>query len=168
MGEDEFTAFASAHATSLVRFAAALCGDQGRGEEIAQEALERLYVKWARVDDPLSYARRSVVNLSRDRWRRIDRHERVGLNGIAHPAAPSAGDLPDRLLVLAALRSLPPGQRAVLVARYWLGLGEAQTAELVGVSVGTVKSQASRGLRRLRDLLGEEQLAATTRHGRAR
>jgi RNA polymerase sigma-70 factor (sigma-E family) len=153
---DGFTEFATVHATSLVRLAYALCGDRGRSEEIAQEALERLFVKWSRVDDPVGYARRIVLNLTRDRWRRVGRHEHVGLDDVAQRGSEPAREPGERILLLEALRQLPHGQRAVLVARYWLDLSEAETAAALGVGLGTVKSQASRGLRRLRELLAED------------
>ena len=148
-----FDEFAREHGDSLVRLAFALCGDQGRAEDAAQEALTRLYLRWGRMDDPLPYARSSVVNATKDQWRRLSRRahtERTFASQPAEPAALAEDAITDRDCLTAALRRLPHRQRTVIVLRYWYGLSERETARTLGNSVGTVKSQTSRALDRLR------------------
>jgi RNA polymerase sigma-70 factor (sigma-E family) len=151
--DDEFEAFVRAHGTTLVRLAGALTGNPDTSEEVVQAALERVFTRWRRLDDPMAYTRQVVVNLCRDRGRGAARRERVGLPH-ADPAAPDAIRLhDDRDELVRAVRSLPYRQRAVLVLRFWHDLTEQQAADAMGVSLGTVKSQSSRALQRLRQLL---------------
>lgn len=151
--DEAFEAFVRANGTTLVRLAGALTGDPHVSEELAQSALERVYVRWHRLDDPLAYARQVVVNLCRDRGRGPGRHERVGLP-VTEPAAPDVlGAHDDRDQLVRAVRELPQRQRAVVVLRFWHDLTEQQTAQTLGIRAGTVKSQTSRALQRLRQLL---------------
>jgi RNA polymerase sigma-70 factor (sigma-E family) len=153
-GAAEFEAFVVRSGRSLLRTAWALTGDYGHAEDIVQVALERTAQRWTRLSgEPEAYARRCVVNLATDRWRR--RRARVSEVSLeASPAQPvddgwEALALRDALL--SALSSLPPRQRAVLVLRYLCDLDEAATADTLNVSVGTVKSSTSRALARLRE-----------------
>ena len=146
----------------LMRAAVALTGSRTDGEDLLQAALERLLQNWSRVDtDPEGYLRRTLYNLAADGWRRRGRWrgrlaefhsqaraERTGSDDV------TVVDLRDTLVRL--LQQLPPRQRAVVVLRYWEQRTEAETAELLGCTEGTVKSAASRGLRRLRELAGPE------------
>jgi RNA polymerase sigma-70 factor (sigma-E family) len=152
----------------LMRAAVALTGSRADGEDLFQAALERLLHNWNRVDtDPEGYLRRTLYNLAADGWRRRGRwrgrlaefrsQARTEGTGGADIAAV---DLRDTLVRL--LRQLPPRQRAVVVLRYWEQRTEAETAQLLGCSEGTVKSAAARGLRRLRELAGPEPAAAPT------
>lgn len=151
--DDAFEAFVRANGTALIRLAGAFTGDPHVSEELAQAALERVYVRWHRLDNPLAYARQVVVNLCRDRGRGAGRHERVGLP-VTDPAAPDVlGAREDRDELVRAVRELPHRQRAVLVLRFWHDLTEQQTAQTLGIGAGTVKSQTSRALQRLRQLL---------------
>jgi RNA polymerase sigma-70 factor (sigma-E family) len=152
---DGFEAFiARAHA-GLVRFGALLVGDAGKGEDLVQVALIKTYGAWNRLRDPAAagaYTRKVMVREA-GRWRR---RRWVGEEPTAALPEPSAaGDATDRLVehlrLLDALRSLPVGQRAVLLLRFLEGRSEAETAELLGISPGTVKSRTSRGLAALRD-----------------
>ena len=148
-----FEEFVRDHGDSLVRLSYLLCGDRGQAEDAAQDALTRLYLRWARIDDPLPYARRSVVNATNDQWRRLSRreHRERTLAGQPPERAALLDDVvADRDQLVRAIRRLPYGQRAVLVLRYWHQLSEQETAEVLGNSVGTVKSQSSRALARLR------------------
>jgi RNA polymerase sigma-70 factor (sigma-E family) len=151
--DDEFEAFVRANGTTLIRLAGAFTGDPHVSEELAQAALERVYVRWHRLDDPLAYARQIVVNLCRDRGRGAGRHERVGLP-VTDLAAPDVfGAREDRDELVRAVRELPHRQRAILVLRFWHDLTQQQTAQTLGIRAGTVKSQTSRALQRLRQLL---------------
>ena len=159
-----FDEFVRSHGDSLIRLAYALCGDHGRAEDATQEALTRLYQRWERLDDPLPYARRCVINATRDHWRRYSRREhREQLAAQWQPPdQPGLIDeaVVDRDRLVRALRRLPHGQRAVIVLRYWHGLPEPEIAQILGNSVGTVKSQASRALGRLRAELQAELASA--------
>ena len=151
-----FEEFAKAHGDSLIRLSYALCGDRGKAEDAVQEALTRLYLRWGRIEDPLPYVRRSVVNATNDEWRRHSRRRQWESDAAGQPTEVPAGldDLvANRDRLLQALRQLPYGQRAVIVLRYWHQLSEPETAQILAISVGTVKSQASRALIRLRELL---------------
>jgi RNA polymerase sigma-70 factor (sigma-E family) len=151
--DEAFEAFVRAHGTTLVRLAGALTGSPDVSEEIVQSALERVFLRWRRLDDPLAYSRQVVVNLCRDRGRGAGRRERVGLPRIdsAAPDVITARD--DRDQLVRAVRALPYRQRAVLVLRFWHDLTEQQAADVLGIRAGTVKSQTSRALQRLRQLL---------------
>ncbi len=144
--------------TQLMRVAIALTGDRQSGEDLLQAALERLLRKPHAVEsDTEGYLRRILYNLAADGWRRHGRwRQRLPLlrpaPGEDTADVTAAVDLRDALVRL--LRQLPPRQRAVIVLRYWEQRSEAETAALLGCSEGTVKSAASRGLRRLRDLAG--------------
>lgn len=154
-----FEAFVHAHGAALVRIAGALTGDLSFSEEAAQAALVRVFMRWHRLDDPLAYARQVVVNLCRDQGRGARRRERAGLP--ADTAAPDAIGLhDDRDQLVRAVRALPYRQRTVVVLRFWHDLTEQQTADALGIGVGTVKSQTSRAVQRLRQLL--EAAAAET------
>ncbi len=149
-----FEEFAAAHSAGLIALALAVSGDRGRAEDAAQEALVRVYQRWSRLEDPLAYARRTVVNATRDDWRRAERAKR------AHDAAGQLArfdaheGLEARVLtrdaLMTAVWGLPHRQRAVIVLRYLSDLTEAETAAVLEVSVGTVKSQAFDALARLR------------------
>jgi len=149
-----FDEFVRVHGDALIRLAYLLCGDRGRAEDATQEALTRLYLRWGRIDDPLPYARRCVVNATNDHGRRSGRRERREQLA-ARLQPPDAPGLVDELVaerdrLVRALRRLPHGQRAVIVLRYWHQLPEPEIARILGNSVGTVKSQASRALGKLR------------------
>ena len=144
--------------TQLMRVAIALAGDRQSGEDLLQAALERVLRRPRAVQaDTEGYLRRVLYNLAADGWRRRGRwRQRLPLlrpspgEGLADGT--DAVDLRDALVRL--MRQLPPRQRAVIVLRYWEQRTEAETAALLGCSEGTVKSAASRGLRRLRELAG--------------
>ncbi|VTR77107.1 RNA polymerase sigma-E factor [Cellulomonas hominis] len=159
----EFAAFMTTAAPALARTAWLLCGDAHQADELVQQALVRTYLAWprARERDPLAYARRVLANLRIDTWRRRRREVLVDPVDLPHGAAPSGADRQaDRDQLVRALATLSARQRRVVVLRHLEGLSEAEVADDLGVSVGTVKSTASRALARLRDSLGEP--AATT------
>jgi RNA polymerase sigma-70 factor (sigma-E family) len=142
----------------LMGAAVALTGSRADAEDLLQAALERLLQNWYRIDtDPEGYLRRTLYNLAADGWRRRGRWRGRLAEFRAQARAAEAGsgdvaevDLRDQLVRL--LQQLPPRQRAVVVLRYWEQRTEAETAALLGCSEGTVKSAASRGLQRLREL----------------
>jgi RNA polymerase sigma-70 factor (sigma-E family) len=151
--DDGFEQFMAAALPGLLRFGHVLTGDRHRAEELVQSALVKTYRRWGslRQDQPTAYVRRAMVNTYTSWWRR-SRHEAV--MPIGFDAASSDGvSYDDRDAALRALASLPPRQRAVLVLRYYLDLSEAEIADTLGCSTGTVKSSASRGLRSLRERL---------------
>ena len=153
-----FEEFVQACSPRLFRTALLLAGqDRAAAEDLLQLALERAYRHWARVchsGDPERYVQRILANASNDRWRQAARRpERLLRPGEAGPLAQDQSDaVAERDFLMRALATLPPRQRTVLVLRYFNDLSEAETADALGCSVGTVKSQASRGLARLRDI----------------
>lgn len=151
--DDDFRHFVETHRDALVRTAYLITGDRGHAEDLVQSALEKAHRRWSRVGPmaaPVAYVRRTMVNTATS-WRRRRRVPEVPLlashSGDAVDPYASSGD---RHQVLVALRRLPPRMRAVLVLRYFEDLSEADTALALGCSVGSVKSQTSRGLARLR------------------
>jgi RNA polymerase sigma-70 factor (sigma-E family) len=154
--EDEFVEFAAVASARLRRTAFLLCGDWHAAEDLAQVTLEKLFVSWRRLsrrDEVYGYATRTLVNAYLAS-RRLRRAEEL-LTGQL-PERPCGQQAPEiRIMVLDALAALPPKARAVVVLRYWADMSVGQVAELLGCSEGNVKSQAARGLDKLRPLLGE-------------
>lgn len=133
----------------LLRFAHVLTGDPHLAADLVQDALERTGLGWRRVqkqDDPEGYIRRAIVNGYTNRWRRF-RREKLVAEPPEMPAAP-VERRDDELWAL--LRGLPRQQRTVLVLRYYCDLTEAQIADLLGCSLGAVKSNSSRAMTKLR------------------
>ncbi|MCS7480904.1 SigE family RNA polymerase sigma factor [Umezawaea endophytica] len=157
----EFSEYVDARALVLRRTAYLLCGDWHRAEDLVQTALAKLYVAWPRlvraggVD---SYTRKVLVNTTVDESRRAYRRRETTVGTIPEPRGDAARS-EDRVDVLTALAKLPPGQRAVVVLRYWEDQSVSETARLLGRTEGTVKSQASKGLAALRALLGADHVA---------
>ena len=140
----------------LLRTAALLAGGKEAGEDLLQAALERLIRRWPSIEgNPEGYLRRTLYHLAVDRWRQQSawrRQLRLLRPGLAATAADPFAEVEARDSLVRLLRQLPPRQRAVIVARYWEQLSEAESAKVLGCSVGTVKSATARGLRRLREL----------------
>ena len=153
--DEAFTAFVAAHSPSLRRTAYLLTGSTGAAEDLLQDALVRTWLGWQRVvpATAAAYTRRVLVNLATDRWRRR-RYRTVTLDGgerWADPAAERAfGAVDDQTFIVEQLAALSPRERAINVLRYYHDLAEADVAEAVGCSVGTVKSTCSRALARIR------------------
>jgi RNA polymerase sigma-70 factor (sigma-E family) len=151
----EFGEFVDARALVMRRTAFLLCGDWHRAEDIVQTALIKLYVAWARVrkDSVDAYARKVLVRTAIDEGRRGFFQRERSVDAVPeHPVTDDSADFDLRL----ALDALPPGQRAVVVLRYWEDLSITETARILGRTEGTVKSQAAKGLAALRDLLEDE------------
>ena len=152
--DEEFRRFVSARMDSLRGLAYLTCGDWQVAEDAVARTLAKLYVRWSNVETPYQYASRMVVRAAIDEVRRPWRRERV----VRDPAselveADPSGAVDERLRIQGALRHLPATQRAVLVLRFYEELSVEETAEALGRSVGTIKSQTSRGLAALRGLL---------------
>lgn len=148
------------HHVHLVRLAALLLNDRGRGEEIVQDAFIALLQHWGRLRDreqAAGYLRTSVVNgaLSELRHQRVVRGYRPDILTDAASAESDALAVVQHGRVMEAVNALPGQQRSVLILRYYGQLSEAEIAVVLGISRGTVKSHSSRGLRSLRPRLAE-------------
>jgi RNA polymerase sigma-70 factor (sigma-E family) len=156
---DEFEQFVAGSVESLLRTAHLITWDAGEAEDLVQESLIRVARKWPRVrrmEQPLAYARRVLINLAVDgSGRRTRRHRELdaAVDSVDLPAEDMLAGYDTRDELLAALAQLTARQRAVLVLRYFNDLTEAQVADVLGCSPGTVKSNTSRGLARLREVL---------------
>jgi RNA polymerase sigma-70 factor (sigma-E family) len=155
--EQDFRAFVELRWTALVRFGYLLTGDWGAAEDLTQGALERTWPRWRHVrgERPERYVKAAMANQLRSR-RRLRRPEPAPVAEVGvRESVEGPGDghaLRDALW--AELLRLPPRMRAVVVLRVWEDLSEAETAHLLGMSVGSVKSQMSRGMARLREQPG--------------
>jgi RNA polymerase sigma-70 factor (sigma-E family) len=173
VSDNSFEDFVAASSSRLFTMARLLTGgDRAEAEDLLQGAYERAYRHWARIcrrSEPEPYVRQILVNASVDRWRRLRRRPEVPLLLDLEPGQEStAGVIEDRDLLLRGLADLPPRQRAVLVLRYFDDLTEAQVADVLGCTVGTVKSQAARGLAKLRaavDIAGQSDVSAGEGNG---
>lgn len=158
--DESYVEFVTARQATLRRIAYAVCRDDARAEDVLQEAFVKLYLAWSRVEGTgreEAYVRRIIVNADLDQRRRPWHRRRasVPLEVLDVPARTGA-DAEDRIELLAELRRLPQMQRRTVVLRYWLGFSVEETARELGITEGTVKSHASRGLATLRQRLGEE------------
>ncbi|MCX4386457.1 SigE family RNA polymerase sigma factor [Micromonospora peucetia] len=158
----DFDDFVRTRSVALLRVAYLLTGDRHAAEDLLQEVLEQVYVRWRRVrTSPEAYARRALVNRSINRWRRRARRPERALGDNDGVARDHADDIALRQAVVAALRVLPPRQRAAVVLRYLEDLSVADVATALRCSEGAVKSHASRGLARLRETLAGSSLVVT-------
>ena len=157
--EERFAAYVRDRGDHHLRVAVLLTGDWHAAEDVVQASLVKLYRAWPKLrpdSDPDAYLRRIMVNLNRSWWRARWRRETP------------VGELPETVIedfadgqalgaqVRQALEALPRRQRAVLVLRYYADLPEAEVADLLGCSCGTVKTHTYRGLRAVRELLGKD------------
>lgn len=157
-GPECFTEFVRLRSGPLLRTAYLLCaGDRLAAEDLLQDVLERMYPRWRRINgSPEAYARAALANAATNRWRRRSRRvaEAPLTPDMAHEPLAGPHDLVGQHDdLLAALATLPTGQRAAVVLRYFDDLTEAETAVALNCRPGTVKSQTSRGLAKLRELL---------------
>ncbi|SPF06077.1 SigE family RNA polymerase sigma factor [Streptomyces sp. MA5143a] len=166
----EFQSFLVGRWPRLMRTAFLLTGEQHAAEDLVQTTLEQVYVAWRRVastDDPDTYVRRVMINAhARRHRRRLKEFLAPRTDSDLVPEVPDSGDriaqADDRGALLTALSQLPPRQREAVVLRYWEDLSESQAAEAMGCSVGSVKSNAAKGLAKLRAIPG---LAETVTQG---
>jgi len=147
-----------AHYPRLANTAFSLTGDWDLAEQLAQEAFLRLWRRWRWIADPQAapaYLQRTVLNLSRETIRRkVIERRALKARGMERPPR-AQPDTAEMVALRRAIAALPSRKRECVVLRFLLGMSEAETAGLLGVSVGTVKSQTHKGLRQLRDRLGE-------------
>lgn len=157
--DDEFTAFVDAHGPALLRHAYLLSGTRSDAEELVQEALERVYLHWPRIaasGSPLAYTKAAIAKRNISRWRSLTRRrayeQRAGLDRALWSArtGEEVDGIADRDALWDLLATIPPRQRAVIVLRHYEQLTEAEIAEVLSISAGTVKSTLSRGLAALR------------------
>lgn len=155
----DFESWMIARQGRLLRTAYLLTGDVHAAEDLVQTALAKLYLAWDRVSAAPSvdaYARKILVNEHTSTWRRLWRHREVVSDTSTYDVPVTSEEYDGVTAALwNAVRSLPERQRAVVVLRYYEQLSEKETADALGVNVGTVKSQASRALATLRDHLGD-------------
>jgi RNA polymerase sigma-70 factor (sigma-E family) len=154
-----FVEFVAARQAALLRTAYLLTGDAGRAEDLVQTALTKTYLAWGRIRDPdavEAYVRRVLATTSASWWRRRWHGERP-TERLPEPAAAHTAD-PDAALDLWRLvPALPPRQRAVLVLRFYEDLSEAEVADALRISPGTVKSTTSRAVAALRARLADSE-----------
>ncbi|PWR06558.1 SigE family RNA polymerase sigma factor [Micromonospora acroterricola] len=162
--EHDFRVFVQGIAASLHRTAYLLCGDWYLADDLVQEALAKAYSHWRKVqraDSPSAYVRRILINESRRSWRR-NRNTTVHPDADAADTTVGVGDISDEVVnrdeLLQALQSLPARQRATIVLRFLEGLSERETAAALGCSEGTVKSQTSRALIKLKSVLNRGEI----------
>jgi RNA polymerase sigma-70 factor (sigma-E family) len=150
-----FSEFVEASLPGLLRYGHALTGNPHDAADLVQSVLEKIGSRWGSVvrkaGDPLAYVRRSMTNAHISRWRRLRRESLVA--EVPEHSSIVHADPFEHEPLWAALRELPPRQRAVIVLRYYENLSEAEIAASLGVSQGTVKSQASKALSSLRKKL---------------
>ena len=151
---DDLAAFLAVRGDALLRTAVLLAPGREAGEDLLQEALERLLRNWHKVDgDPEAYLRRIMYNRAVDGWRAHARRKELLGHPVEATVVDHASGLDLRLALISARERLTPRQRAAIVARYWEQLSEAETAAALGCSVSAVKSAAARGLRTLREAI---------------
>ena len=134
MAQQDFAAFFAATWTDLAGYGHTLTGDAGVGDELAQEALARVYARYALLREPRGYAFRIVTNLARDRWRSLAR-ERSAWEGLQHEASAPAPDGG----ILDAVQRLRAGHREVLLLHYWGDMSVEEVARVLHRPLGTVK-----------------------------
>lgn len=153
-----FSSYVRARRTVLLRTARSLTANPSDAEDLLQTALTKTYVAWERIEDHRAldgYVRRALVNTRTSQWRKRKVDE-FTCDELPEPELPPEADDPAERQALhdamwKAIMKLPARQRAMVVLRYYEDLSEAQTAEVLGVSVGTVKSAVSRALGKLRE-----------------
>jgi RNA polymerase sigma-70 factor (sigma-E family) len=156
----EFADVFAAHHAEALRLAFLLTGDRYRAEDVVADAFVKLYKRWSAggIDNVRAYLRRTVVNEVNSKFRRLalERREAAKRSGDDRGARSAEDQLADHELIADALATLSQRQRTAVVLRYFNDLPEREVAEILGVSVGTVKSSVSRGLDRMRHVLEGE------------
>lgn len=151
--EAQFEAFYHRDLGRLYSVALALMGEREAAADITQEALVRTYVAWRRIRaNPSGFAYRTILNLSKNRFRR----KAVELKFLPASEETTVGPSPDRMLLQQLLKALSPRQKTVMVLRFYEDLSESEIANLLGVPIGTIKSDVHRSLKRIRTKLSAE------------
>jgi RNA polymerase sigma-70 factor (sigma-E family) len=159
--DTEFSTFVEGHRVALLRAARLLtAGDRHLAEDLVQTALVQVYAAWPRLrENPIAYAHRVIINAHIDVTRRPWWRRERSVSELPEQTAPLVSGSDElREVIRTALADLPPRMRAVIVLRYWLDLGVQESADLLGCSQGTVKSQTARAVARLRQHLGSEHV----------
>ena len=149
----DFAAYMAARQPSLLRTAYLLTGDRHTAEDLVQVAFAKLYLSWDKVQRRElvdGYVRRILVNEHSSLWRRAFKRREVVSDALPETHTVDRTDDGESAALWAFVQTLPRRQRAVIVLRYYEDLSEAETADVLGISVGTVKSQASRALAAMR------------------
>jgi RNA polymerase sigma-70 factor (sigma-E family) len=155
--DDDFASFARERQQQLYRTAYLLCGNRERAQDLVQSTLVSLLRSWARVRDaenPGAYAKSALIHTFLAERRKLRREAEIRALVYPHDSTAGAHDPASqaelRVLILEALRTLPPKPRAMVILRYWEDLSIEETAAVMGCSTGNVKSQCSRSLEKLR------------------
>jgi RNA polymerase sigma-70 factor (sigma-E family) len=160
----EFEQYMAARQPSLLRTAYLLTGDRHAAEDLVQTSLAKLYLSWDKVQRRElvdGYVRRIMVNENNSLWRRAWKRREVSTDSIPdHAGVDDRHDHGERSALWEFVQTLPRKQRAVVVLRYYEDLSEAEVAETLGISVGTVKSQSSRALAALRERVHTQPMLA--------
>ena len=146
----ELAALVESHGAALLKFAYLLCRDNGRAEDLVQDALVRMMRSDSSVAAPAAYARKVIVNEYLGWRRRKSSTERIGTEGLDARVVDASDALADRDLVWQLIGSLPPRARAVLVLRYYEDLPDSEIAACLGCAEPTVRSIAARAFAQLR------------------
>ncbi|MCW2797803.1 SigE family RNA polymerase sigma factor [Nocardioides sp.] len=156
----EFAEFVAARSPALHRAAYLMVGDVGLAQDLVQEALTKTYVAWPRLRDKANaeaYTRRAITTTAISWYRRKRWSSERSTETLPEQPSPGHADrVTDSAFLWECLLALPVRQRAAIVLRYYEDLTEAQTAEAMGCAVGTVKSQVSAGISKLRNRLGDD------------
>lgn len=161
-----FGDFATVRTPALIRVAYLLTGNQHAAEDLVQSALAKTWARWdsLRNEDPEGYVRAVMYREQVSWWRRLGRLRETPVASPAEVAYPDPNEHTGlRLAMRQALLRLPPAQRTVLVLRYYEDLSESQIAEILGCTVGTVRSRTHRAVSRLRELLPEAEIVLETK-----
>ena len=160
----EFAEYMAARQPSLLRTAYLLTGDRHAAEDLVQTALAKLYLSWDKVQRRElvdGYVRRIMVNENNSLWRRAWKRKEVSTDQVPdHAGVDDIHDDGRKSALWEFVQTLPRKQRAVIVLRYYEDLSEAEIAETLGISVGTVKSQASRALASMRERVHTQPMLA--------
>jgi RNA polymerase sigma-70 factor (sigma-E family) len=160
--EQAFREFVTYQMAPLRKLAYMTCGDWHAAEDAVANALVKLYPRWRKLDRPDLYVKTMVYRAAIDETRRPWRRERSSGDALPELALKDpAGTTDERLRLRAALDAVPARQRAAVVLRHYLGMSLEDTAGVLGCNVGTAKSQVSRGLAKLRELLAAERINLT-------
>lgn len=152
--DEEFTAYLHARQPALLRTAYLLTGDRHTAEDVLQTSLAKLYLAWDKVrerDAVDAYVRRIMVNENNSLWRRAWKRREHPSDAMPDASYVDQYDDGRGDALWTVVQSLPPKARAVVVLRYYEQLSEAETADVLGISVGTVKSQCSRAIATMRE-----------------